>query len=83
MADRYVGAACALRACGDACLEPGCECECHETEAVILNRAAAILRQRARQRSFWLDVICRVLTREATRIRGELWIERNVTEGNS
>jgi hypothetical protein len=24
-----VGAACALRACGDACLEPGCECECH------------------------------------------------------
>jgi hypothetical protein len=25
-----VSAACALRACGDACLEPGCECECHE-----------------------------------------------------
>ena len=29
-----VGAACALRACGDACLEPGCECECHEVNAM-------------------------------------------------
>lgn len=33
--DIYVGAACALRACGDACLEPGCECECHEVPGGI------------------------------------------------
>jgi hypothetical protein len=30
-----VGAACALCACG-ACLEPGCECECHEVPGGIL-----------------------------------------------
>jgi hypothetical protein len=35
---------------------------------MILGRAAAILRQRATRQSFWLDVICRVLTREAARI---------------
>lgn len=35
MSDRHVGAACALRACGDACLEPGCECECHEVPSGI------------------------------------------------
>lgn len=51
-----VGAACALGACGDACLEPGCECECHQVgRNYVCMACRAALHERCDDLACWCN----------------------------